>query len=116
MFVLVGFVAMGKLKTALKLLNMKETLLKLMRGMLLEKNKIFGPFLFVDRVINGDSYLDMLQNHFNPQLEQLQLKDDTVIQQYRAFCHFALLVRQFLNQEFPNRWIGRGEPFSSWES
>ena len=44
MFVLVGFVAMGKLKTALKLLNMKETLLKLMRGMLLEKNKIFGPF------------------------------------------------------------------------
>ena len=54
----------------------------------------------------------MLQNCFIPQLEQLNLKDVlTVFQQDKAPCHFALRVRQFLNQEFSNRWIGRGKPF-----
>ena len=53
----------------------------------------------------------MLQNYFILQLEQLNLKDDTVFQQNGAPCHFALDVRQFLNQEFLNRWIGRGRPF-----
>ena len=75
----------------------------------LEKNRIIDSF-FKDRVINGKSYLDMLQNDFIPQLEQLRLKDDTVFQEDGAA--FALRVREFLNLEFPNRWIGRGGPFS----
>ena len=54
----------------------------------------------------------MLQNYFTLQLEQLNLKDDTVFQQDGAPCHFALRVRQFLNLEVPHRWIGRGGPFS----
>ena len=53
----------------------------------------------------------MLQNYFIPQLEQLNLKDNTVFQQDGAPCHFALRVRQFLNQEFPNRWIERLDHF-----
>ena len=28
----------------------------------------------------------------------------------RAPVHFALTVRNWLNQHFPNRWIGRGGP------
>ena len=58
----------------------------------LGKNWIIGSF-FKDRVINGDSYLDMVQNYFIRKLEQLNLKDDTVLQQDGAPCHFAFLVR-----------------------
>ena len=50
----------------------------------------------------------MLQNYFILQLEQLNLKDATVFQQDGAPCHFTLCIRQFLNQEFLKRWIGRG--------
>ena len=54
----------------------------------------------------------MLQNYFTPELEQLNLKDDTVFQQHEAPYHFALHVRQFLSLEFPNRLIGRNGQFS----
>ena len=70
-----------------------------------------GQLFFEDRVINANSFLGMLQNYFIPQLEQLNLKDDAVFQQDGAPCHFALHVRQFLNQEFPNRMDYRGGPF-----
>ena len=66
---------------------------------------------FEDRIIKGDNCLGMLQNYFIPQLEQLNLKDDIMFQQDGAPCHFALRVRQFLDQEFFNRWIGRGGQF-----
>ena len=54
----------------------------------------------------------MRQNYSISKLEQLNLKDDTVLQQDEAPCHFALGVRQFLNLGLLKRWIGRGGPFS----
>ena len=66
----------------------------------LGKNDVVKIFLFKDHVINPDSYLDILQNCFISQLEQLNLKHDTVFQQDRALWHFALRVRQFLNWKF----------------
>lgn len=77
----------------------------------LGRDQIIGPYFFEDRIINGGIYLDMLQNYFIPQLEQFDLKDNIVFQLDGAPFHFALCVRQFLNHEFPNRWIGRGGPF-----
>ena len=76
------------------------------------KNQIIGPFFFEGHIVNGDRYLEMLQNYFIPKLDNLELIEDTVFQQDGAPCHFALQVRQFLNEKFPNRWIGRGGPLS----
>ena len=67
-------------------------------GYAVEKNHVVEPFLFKDRVINADSYLDILQNYFISQLEQLNLKHKAVFQQDEGPWHFALRVRQFLNR------------------
>ena len=72
-------------------------------GCALGKNHVVEPFLFEDRDINADSYLDLLQNYFISQLEQLNLKHGAVFQQDGVPWHFALRVRQFLNWEFLNR-------------
>ena len=64
------------------------------------KNQVLEPFLFEDCFINADRYLDILQNYFISQLEQLYLKHDIVFQQDGASWHFALRVGQFLNWEF----------------
>ena len=80
----------GKLKSQIKLSNMKETHQKLLWDVLWEKNHVIKPFLFEDHVINADSYLDILQNYFISQLKQLNLKHDAVFQQDGAPWHFAL--------------------------
>ena len=68
----------------MKLSNMKKTQSKSMCGVLLKKSHIIRQFFFEDHVINADSHLDMLQNYFIPQLEQLHFKDDTVFQQDKS--------------------------------
>ena len=35
-------------------------------------------------------------------------KDTVVFQQDGAPCHSALVTRDYLNEQFPNRWIGKG--------
>ena len=67
------------------------------------KNHVVEPFLFEDCVINTDNYLDILQNYFISQLELLNLKHNAVLQQDGASWHFALHVREFLNQVFLNK-------------
>ena len=76
-------------------------------GCALGKNHVVEPFFFKDRVINADSYLDILQNYFIPQLKQLNLKHNAMFQQDGVPCRFALRVKQFLNREFPDRLIGK---------
>ena len=69
-------------------------------GCVLGNNHVLESFLFEDRFINADRYLDILQNYFISQLEQLNLKHNIVFQQDGASWHFALRVGQFLNREF----------------
>ncbi|PSN54046.1 hypothetical protein C0J52_14568 [Blattella germanica] len=57
------------------------------------KSTVYGPFM----------------------LEQDGILDSVVFQQDGAPPHFALAVRAYLNQRFPNRWIGRGSP-QTWPS
>lgn len=53
---------------------MKKILPKLICGVVWKKNRVIEePFFFEGCVVNGDRYLEMLQNYFIPQLEQLGL-------------------------------------------
>ena len=79
----------------------------------LGKNRLYGPFFFDERTVNGQSYLHMLQNFFIPELQQVRgLLQRVVFQQDGAPPHFALNVRAYLDQTFPDRWIGRVGPFA----
>ncbi|KAJ4448310.1 hypothetical protein ANN_10325 [Periplaneta americana] len=53
-----------------------------------------------EKTTTGACYLDMLTEFLQPQLEQDGIVD--------APCHYATTVSDYLNEVFPNRWIGRG--------
>lgn len=74
---------------------------------------IVGPFFF-DGNVNGQRYLAMLRNQVLPALRQWPNFDDIVLVQDGAPPHWARDVRAFLNETFPNRWIGRDSPFIRW--
>ena len=53
----------------------------------------------------------MLAHYATPQLEQFQPR--VLFQQDGAPPHWGLVVRNFLDATFPNRWIGRDGP-TNW--
>ena len=71
-------------------------------------NQIIAPFIFAESTITADIYLDMLKHYVVPQLEKFQ--SWVLLQQDSAPLHCSLMVRDFLNETFPNRWIGRSGP------
>ena len=71
-------------------------------------NQIIGPFIFAESTITANIYLDMLKHYVVPQLEEFQPR--VVFQQDGAPPHWGLIVCDFVNETFPNRWIGRNGP------
>lgn len=67
--------------------------------------KIIGPYFF-DGSVNADSYLMMLKEFLWPQVKYKRM----YFQQDGAPAHYASSVRSWLNEKFPNRWIGRRGP------
>jgi hypothetical protein len=76
----------------------------------MSKNHLIGPFFFEDDTVNGENYLTMLQNFFMPEVRKLHKVRSCIFQQDGAPPHFARDVRQYLDDQFPQRWIGRGGP------
>jgi hypothetical protein len=76
----------------------------------MSETRLIGPFFFNDDTINGQKYLTMLQDFFIPELRRLRLVNSILFQQDGAPPHFSREVRRFLDNIFPNRWIGRGGP------
>ena len=74
----------------------------------LSKNQLIGPFFFDDDTVNAKYYLTMLQSFSVPAVKRLRKVRSITFQQDGAPAHFARDVREFLDQNFPNRWIGRG--------
>uniref|UniRef100_H3AAA0 Tc1-like transposase DDE domain-containing protein n=1 Tax=Latimeria chalumnae TaxID=7897 RepID=H3AAA0_LATCH len=77
----------------------------------LNARHVIGPYFF-NGLVNHKSYLEMLQNWFVPELDALGIRQDVWLQQDGVPPHYALSVREFLNDSFPDRWIGRGSPVS----
>ena len=71
-------------------------------------NRIIGPFFFHEASITADVYLDLLTKYVAPQL--IGFQPTIIFQQDGALPHWGLHVREFLNETFPNRWIGRDGP------
>ena len=71
-------------------------------------DRVIGPFFFAEPTISAITYLDMLEHYAAPQLEQFQPR--VLFQQDGAPPRWGLVVRNFLDATFPNRWIGRDGP------
>lgn len=76
-------------------------------------DEIIGPF-YLPRILNGDIYLDFLQNDLPALLDNvpLNVRRDLYFMHDGAPPHFRVTVRDHLNLVFPNRWIGRGGPIA----
>jgi hypothetical protein len=66
-----------------------------------------GPFEFPPR-LNADIYRKFLQDNLPDPLDKMHLQNyaNHMFQHDGAPAHFVITVREFLNQEYPNRWIG----------
>lgn len=73
---------------------------------------VVGPF-FLPGTLTGEMYLELLETAINPALTEIVENDERylenrlIFQQDGAPPHYAHPVRNYLNQEFPERWIGR---------
>lgn len=74
-------------------------------------NHLVGPFVLEHR-LTGQLYLNFLQETLPLLLEDIPLdvRQGMWFQQDGAPPHFYREVTTFLNEIFPNRWIGRGGP------
>lgn len=74
-------------------------------------NLLIGPFVFQER-LTSEHYLNFLQNDLSGLMEDVPLQNrvNMWFQQDGAPPHFGINVRTYLNNNFANRWIGRGGP------
>lgn len=70
---------------------------------------MIGPYFF-NGTVTGQNYLEFLRNQLPVLMENVsfQTRQRMWFQQDGAPPHFARVVRDHLNDSFPNRWIGRG--------
>jgi hypothetical protein len=62
--------------------------------------------------LTGDTYDEFLRNELPGLLEDIPLmvRSEMYYQHDGAPPHFSRHVREYLNESFPNRWLGRGGP------
>jgi hypothetical protein len=70
-------------------------------------DRLIGPFFFDDQTITGDRYLEMLQNEMWPEIADHSDIDSIFFQQDGAPPDYKLNVREWLDETFGGRWIGR---------
>lgn len=73
--------------------------------------QILGP-VELPAILNGQNYLQFLQNDLVELLEDtpIALRRTMWLQNDGCPAHYALQVRAYLNQAYPDRWIGRLGP------
>ncbi|XP_031777035.1 uncharacterized protein LOC116415815 [Nasonia vitripennis] len=72
---------------------------------------VIGPYFFNGNV-NQHNFLEFLRDHLPGLLEEVDLetRQRIWVQLDGAPPHFARILRTFLNERYPNQWIGRGGP------
>lgn len=75
-------------------------------------DRLLGPYELPTN-LNGNSYLEFLQTDLFDELEtlSLNLRRNIWFMQDGAPPHYSIAVRNYLNEQFPHRWIGRGSEF-----
>jgi len=74
-------------------------------------NKLIGPFVF-DNNLTGNTYEVFLRNELPGLLEDIPLmrRSQMYFQHDGAPPHYTRYVREYLNESYPNHWLGRGGP------
>ena len=74
-------------------------------------NQILGP-VFLPDILTGERYVQLLTDYLPDFLEDVPLleKNKIVFQQDGAGAHNARIVTNYLNEHFPERWMGRYGP------
>lgn len=74
-------------------------------------NQLIGPHFLPPR-LNGDTYSQFLREDLPVLLDAipLRVRMEMWFMHDGAPAHFSIRARQFLNEVYPNRWIGRGGP------
>jgi len=74
-------------------------------------NKLIGSFVF-DNNLKGNTYEVFLRNELPGLLEDipLMIRSQMYFQHDGASPHYTWRVREYLNDYFPNRWLGHGGP------
>ena len=71
---------------------------------------LIGPVILED-TMNAERYLNVLEDTLVPRLNVIDRDQDMIFMQDGAPPHYATLVRTFLNNELPGRWLGRRGPY-----
>jgi len=73
-------------------------------------DKIIGPFFIEEGTITGIRYQQLLQHKILPAIQNRPDFNKLYFQQDGAQPHFSHVARDFLDEIFPQRWIGRRGP------
>lgn len=75
-------------------------------------DRLLGPYELPPN-LNGNSYLNFLQTELFDEMETwpLNIIRNVWFMQDGAPAHYSREVRNYLNLQFPHRWIGRGSEF-----
>ncbi|CAF4646489.1 unnamed protein product [Rotaria sp. Silwood1] len=74
--------------------------------------EFIGPYLLRD-TMNGERYLEMLESFVWPTISQWNNIDELIFMHDGAPAHYTRTVRNWLDNHFPSKWIGRRGP-TSW--
>lgn len=74
-------------------------------------NYVVGPHFF-EGTVTSEVYLQFLRNDLNQLMNHIpaDIRQRMWLLHDGCPAHYAARVREYLDQEFPNRWIGRGGP------
>lgn len=70
---------------------------------------IIVPFFFTSTV-TGENYVEMLQDYFQSSVPDWLDLNDFWYQHDGSPAHYSRIAREYLEQIFPRRWVGRRGP------